>query len=123
MWYVLQMEVLMNILLKKNLLYAKNPNNYQKAINNASFNLCFNNPSLLLESKGTLLEMAKKKIHEDGYCYKKGQTRSKVLNPSTLEDEPPQPKRKKINTYERQRRIKELNDELSGVNRHIRIKD
>ena len=102
----------------------KNPNNYRKAINKASFELCFNNPSLLLESKGILLELAKKKVHEDGYCYRKDQTRSKVLNPSTLEDEPPPPKRKKINAYECQRRIKELDDdELSGLNRHIRIKE
>ena len=96
---------------------AINANNYQKAINNASFSLCFNNLALLLETKG---EMAKKKVHEDGYCYKKGQTRSKVLNPTTLEGEPPQPQHQKINAYERQRRIKEVNNELSG---HIRIKE
>lgn len=112
-----------HVVKEKSAIYAKNPNNYQKAINNASFSLCFNNPALLLESKGTLLEMAKKKVHEEGYCYKKGQTRSKVLNPTTPEGEPPQPKRQKINACERQRRIKELNDEISGLNRHIRIKE
>ena len=113
-----------HIVKEKSAIYAKNSNNYQKAINNASFDLCFNNPSLLLESKGTHPSRnGKEKIHEDGYCYKKSQTRSKVLNPSTLEDEPPQPKHKKINAYERQRRIKELNDELSGLNRHVRIKE
>ena len=66
----------------------------------------------------------KKKVHEDGYCYKKGQTRSKILNPSSLEDgEPPQQKRQKINTQERQHRIKELNEEISGIKRHIEIKE
>ena len=111
---------------EKSTIYAKNPNDYQKAINDASFYLCFNNPSLLFENKGALLEMARKKVHEDGYCYKKGQTRSKALNPSLLEEgdqQQPQPKRQKINAYERQRRIKELNDEISGLNRHIQIKE
>ena len=105
---------------EKSAIYTKNPNDYQKAINNASFNLCYNNPSLLLENKGTLLEMAKKRVHEDGYCYKKGQTRSKILNLSSHEEgEPPQPKRQKINAQERQCRIKELNEEIPGLNRHI----
>ena len=109
---------------EKPAIYTKNPNDYQKAINNATFNLCYNNQSLLLENKGTLLEMAKKRVHEDGYCYKKGQTRSKILNPSSHEEgEPPQPKRQKINAQERQCQIKELNEEISGLNRHIRIKE
>ena len=44
---------------EKSAIYAKNPNDYLKAINDASFNLCHNNPSLLLASKGAMLEMAK----------------------------------------------------------------
>lgn len=80
--------------------------------------------SVPLENKGTLLEMARNKVCEDGYCYKKGQTRSKVLNPSSLEEgEPPQPKHQKINTYEHQCQIKELSEKISGLNRHIRIKE
>lgn len=63
--------------------------------------MSYNNPSSLLENKGTLLEMAKKKVHEEGYCYKKGQTRSKTLNPSSLEDGKPQQKRQNINAQER----------------------
>ena len=113
-----------HVVREKSTIYGKSPNDYQRAINNASFKMCLSNPSLLLENKGTLLEMARKKVHEEGYCYKKGQTRSKVLNPSSLEEgEPPQPKRQKISTYERQRRIKELSEEISGLNRHIRIKE
>ena len=71
-----------------------------------------------------LLEMARKKVHESGYCYKKGQTRSKVLNPSSLEvDKPPQPKRQKIEALERQRRIEELKEQISDLNRRIQIKE
>lgn len=41
-------------------------------------------PLSLLENEGILLEIAKKSVHEDGYCYK-GQTQSKILNPSSRE--------------------------------------
>lgn len=39
------------------------------------------------------------------------------------EEVEPQPKRQKINAYERQRRINELNEEISGLNCHIKIKE
>ena len=103
--------------------YGKNPTNYQRAINAAGFQMCLNNPALLLEKKGTLLDLAKKKVHEDGYVYKKGHTRFKILEPSSCEESEPQPKRQKVNAYERQRRIKEVNEEISGLNRHIQIKE
>ena len=67
--------------------------------------------------------MARKKVHDDGYHYKKGKTRSKKLEPGLSEEVEPQPKRRKINAYERQRRIHELNEEISGLNRHIKIKE
>ena len=65
--------------------------------------------------------MARKRVHDSGYCYKKGQTRSKVLDPTSYEvGEQPEPKRQKINAYERQCRINELMEEL---NRRIKIKE
>ena len=113
-----------SIVKERSTIYAKNPNNYQKTINDTSFNLCLKNPSLMLESKGVLLEMARKAVHESGYCYKKGQTRSKVLNHSQAEgDDLPQSKRQKINAYERQRRIEECREEISDFKRRIQIKE
>ncbi len=81
----------------KSTIFTKNPTNYQKAINAASFQLCRANPSLLLQTKGKLLELAKQKIHEDGYCYKKGRSRSLKLEPSAVVEDEPRSKRQKIN--------------------------
>lgn len=111
------------IIKEKSTIFGKSPNDYQKAINTASFQLCLSNPSLLLEKKGDLLDMARKKVHEDSYCYKKGRTRSKKLEPSLCEEGEPQPKRQKITACERQRRIKELTEEISGLNCHVEIKE
>ena len=54
---------------------------YQKWINNASFHLCQGNPALLLGKKGEIFELARAKVHEDGYNYKKGRSRSKKHQP------------------------------------------
>lgn len=108
---------------EKSTIFEKNPTDYQKAINAASFGLCMSNPSLLFEKKGVLLEMAREKVHDSGYCYKKGHSRSKKFEPSFSEESESRPKRKKIGTDERQRRMKEVNEEISGLNRHIEIKE
>ena len=40
---------------------------YHKLINDASFHLCQGNPALLLGKKGDNFELARAKVHEDGY--------------------------------------------------------
>ena len=45
----------------------------QKCVNEASVNLCLKDPSLLMKH-GDLFSMAKDKVHEDGYNYKKGKS-------------------------------------------------
>lgn len=49
------------IVKEKSTIFGKSPNDYQKATNTASFQLCLSNPSLLLEKKGDLLDMARRK--------------------------------------------------------------
>ena len=49
---------------------------YQKKVNLASIELCVKTPSFLLGKRGDLLMLAKDKVHEDGYQYKKGKSRS-----------------------------------------------
>ena len=51
---------------------------------------------LLLRNTGKLLELAQKQVHESGYVYAMGKSRSKVFNPSTER----QPSREKINKQE-----------------------
>ena len=47
---------------------------YQKKVNRASITLCTKNPSLLFGRRGNLLCLAKSKVHDDGYNYKKGKS-------------------------------------------------
>ena len=41
-------------------------------INAASFELCMTTPSFLLGKKGDLLELTRRKVHEDGMSIRKG---------------------------------------------------
>ena len=43
---------------------------YEKAINDASLQLCLDNP-LLLQERGKLLSLAREKVHAQGYQYRK----------------------------------------------------
>ncbi|KAI8087962.1 uncharacterized protein B0P05DRAFT_530896 [Gilbertella persicaria] len=55
---------------------------YEEAINRASLHLALENP-LLISKKGDLFDLAKKKLLEEGYRYKRGCSRSKLRdNPS-----------------------------------------
>lgn len=62
-------------------IYGKKKNrqltSYEEAINNAALQLALENP-LLISKKGDLFDLAKKKLLEDGYRYKRGSSRSKL---------------------------------------------
>ncbi|KAK4516418.1 uncharacterized protein ATC70_011390 [Mucor velutinosus] len=55
---------------------------YEEAINRASIQLALDNP-LLISKKGDLFDLAKKKLLEEGYHYKRGSSRSKLREKST----------------------------------------
>ena len=95
---------------------------YQKRINDVSYSLCLGNPSLLLGKKGDILDLARAKVHEDGYIYKKGHSRSKKYQTET-EGSEPAVKHAKVNAEERQCRIAELTDEISELSRRIIFKE
>ncbi|KAI8642536.1 hypothetical protein BD408DRAFT_416396 [Parasitella parasitica] len=68
-------------------IYGKNTSNrpltsYEEAINRASTQLALENP-LLISKKGDLFDLAKKKLLEEGYRYKRGSSRSKLREKST----------------------------------------
>lgn len=62
-------------------IYGKKKNrlltSYEEAINNAALQLALENP-LLISKKGDLFDLAKKKLLQDGYRYKRGSSRSKL---------------------------------------------
>lgn len=64
-------------------IYGKNSarplTNYELSINRASIEFALQDPSLLI-NKGRLFDLAKKKLLEQGYQYKRGKSRSKFLS-------------------------------------------
>ena len=97
--------------------YEKSPTEFQTFVNQASIDLCMKNPSLLLGSKGVLLQLARDKVHEDGYTYKKGKSRSiKHGETSTA------PKRAKVESGEGQRRINEIQEDIADIDSRIQYK-
>lgn len=54
---------------------------YEEAINRASTQLALENP-LLISKKGDLFDLAKKKLLDEGYRYKRGSSRSKLREKS-----------------------------------------
>ena len=72
-----------------------------------------------MTNRGLLLEQARKKVNDAGYIYKKGKSRSKLLN---TDEEFPTPKRKKITQEYRVARIAELQDKIKDLNERIEYK-
>lgn len=70
---------------------------YQERMNEIAGDICLKDASMLAD-KGKLLEQARFKLHESGYVYSKGKSRSKVLNPEIRKDE--RPKRERIDKKE-----------------------
>ena len=100
-------------------IYTKsNLNDYQKRINSASADLCVRNPALLLGKKGDLFTLAQEKVHEDGYQYKKGKSRSKRYIP----EGEAKTKRPRLDSTARHERIVEIQDLISDIDRTIGFK-
>ncbi|GAB5586113.1 hypothetical protein Unana1_01013 [Umbelopsis nana] len=103
-------------------IYGKNSTRaltpYEKAINEACVKLALHNP-VLLADKGAMLELAKQKLLQDGYSYKRGQSRSK-LNPNarsgdSLRDAFKQRRNQTAEklSIERKQRLAELEEKLN----------
>jgi len=75
----------------------------------------------MLGDKGKLLELARVKLHERGYIYSKGKSRSRVLNPEATNQE--KQKRQRIDQTERKHCIENLQDELKDLGKHITVKE
>ena len=92
---------------------------YQKQINEFAGDIAVRNPSLLTK-RGELLEAARASVYESGYTYKKGHSRSKRFS-SSSSSEPP--KRPKLNQEIRERRIHDLTEEISDLDKRISFKE
>lgn len=89
---------------------------YQKRINEEAGILALQNPSLLT-TRGVLLEQARERVVEAGYEFKKGKSRSKKYK-----DVNETPTRKYTSKVIRERRLEEINEEISQLDKQISFK-
>ena len=99
---------------------GKPVNKYQERINEVAGDICVHDPALLVD-RGRLLELAKDRVHESGYAYVKGKSRSKKF--TLTEHEENRPKHEKIEQQERHHRVESLSEELKDTNKHIAVKE
>ena len=91
---------------------------YQKTINDAAFQLCLENPSLV-KTKGKLLDLARKKVDSDGYTYVKKRSCSTRFGAESGCKENKVEKREKLTDGLRQKRIAELCKDIETVDKVI----
>ena len=89
-------------------------------MNAASVELCLSDSSLL-SKRGELLALARKKVNDQGYRFKKGTSRSKIYGSQT--ETPVAPKRPKYDKDMREERMKVSNDELGDIARMLTFKE
>ena len=92
---------------------------YQQKMNEVAGDICVKDPQLLM-NKGRLIEVAREKLHESGYVYKKGKSRSKAINPPS-DNEPKC--REKIDKIEREHRMSSLTEQIKDIQKHIQVKE
>jgi len=93
---------------------------FQLRVNEAAIALALAQPNPVRKC-GELLENARKKDAEDGYCFKKGKSRSKVYGVGDAE--PSVSKRPKLDQTMREERIKDLEEDIADVSSHIAFKE
>lgn len=94
--------------------------NYQKRINQAAIDICLKSLGML-RNRQALIEAARSKVIADGFQFVKGQSRSnKTCNDSSTE---PRPKRQKVNQDVREKRVKDVGEDLSDIKERIGYKE
>ena len=95
---------------------------FQKRVNEAAKELCMKCPGRMKAKRGDLLALARKKVANEGYQFKKGKSRSKKYGQESglL---PSSPKRPKYDQAMRQQQIAELQESIEQTIRQITIKE
>lgn len=104
-------------ILAKSEIYSGALTKYQQAINNVAYELCLDNASLM-NRKGELLILARKKIYDDGYIYKKKGSRSKSFGSGQAESEP---KKTKVSAEFRRKRIEDISEDIESIKTTITL--
>ncbi|KAI9249174.1 hypothetical protein BDA99DRAFT_524234 [Phascolomyces articulosus] len=107
-------------------IYGKNSSrpltSYESAINEAAIQLSLENPSLLV-NKGNLFELAKKKLLDSGYQYKRGKSRSKLTKGRTNSTTPEQQMEQRNARRSRLHAKRKMNAERMSSERRQRIEE
>ncbi len=90
---------------------------HQMEVNNAAIELALSDPNLLL-SRQKLLELARTKVKDDGYNFKKGKSRSKQA-----QSDSPAPKRSKTSETLRAKHITELEEDIKDLDERLKFKE
>ena len=102
-------------------IYGHNPakyiTRYHEQINKASVQLALQDPNLLL-CRQKLLQLARGKMNEGGYQFKKGRSRSKEYETAS-----PIPKRPKTTETLRAKHIQELHEDVKDLSDQLRFKE
>ena len=93
---------------------------YQEHMNEMAKSLCMENPDLMI-SRALLIQKSREKLHDSGYSYKKGKSRSKAFETSSSEGGVP--KRPKISEEMRTSRINELEDQIKDLTDTLSYKE
>ena len=88
---------------------------YKQLINEAAFELSIETPTLLCDRKA-LLTSARKRVHDNGYEYKKGKSRPVQLDHRNAN------KRQKIDASTRTKQLSDLEQRLNNINLSIKMK-
>lgn len=108
--------------IEKSVIYRRNEGElkeFERQVNSAAAELCLNDVKLL-DNRGKLLQLARKKVADDGYIFKKAHSRSKMYG---IPQDESVPKRPKYSQDMRERRIEAIGDELRDIVRIVQFKE
>ena len=105
---------------KEAIFFKKEPlPTYHIKVNEASQAICLRKPCML-RRRGELLVQVKQSVHDTGYVYRKGKSRSKSYGSAV--DDATRPKRVKTSADERISRMKTIKEELSDLQNRVSFK-
>ena len=107
-------------LLERSVIYHSSTlNDFQKKVNSAAADIALKEPRLVRKgNRGILLEKARQQVSTEGYAFRKAKSRSKVYG-SSAEMSPTA----KLSEEVRTQRIRELREDIEGLERHLAIKE
>ena len=99
---------------------ARPLSNYQKRINQAAIDICLKNPGML-KKRQALIDAARRKILVDGFQFVKGCSQSRSASDDSAEK--PKAKRPKLSQDVRDKRMKDLEEDLTDITERIGNKE